>query len=86
MRSSPASAVRALKFSWSVTCISGCRLAPGVSQATFGDPYADAMPSKPHRHRESRVVRFPHDDAGGLNDLNGAGYDGWEAVGAFRGT
>jgi hypothetical protein len=39
------------------------------------------VPQQKHRRREYRVARFPHDDASGLEDLNGAGYDGWEAVG-----
>jgi hypothetical protein len=38
-------------------------------------------PDHKHRRWEYRVVRFPHEDAGGHDNLNGAGYDGWEAVG-----
>ena len=34
-----------------------------------------------HRRWEYRIVRFPHDEDGGLENPNGAGYDGWDAVG-----
>ncbi len=41
-----------------------------------------AVSEQQHRRWEYRVIRFPHEDSpGGLENLNGAGYDGWEAVG-----
>jgi hypothetical protein len=39
------------------------------------------MPNHKHRRWEYRIVRFPQDEDRGLENLNGAGYDGWEAVG-----
>jgi len=39
------------------------------------------MSPSEHRQWEYRVVHFPHDEDGGVENLNGAGYDGWEAVG-----
>jgi hypothetical protein len=42
------------------------------------------VPNLSRRRWEYRVVSFPSEDAAaGVEDLNGAGEDGWEAVGVI---
>jgi hypothetical protein len=42
------------------------------------------MPSETHRRWEYQVVPFPAEDTtAGVENLNGAGEDGWEAVGVI---